>query len=338
MSSDRLDLAVKGGALGEPLPPRIAVFRPRAGRDLWTLGQDRVQVIQGFRPDHDAYANLGFAVSPTAEGTYDAAVICVPRAKDEARALIAQAVALTGGGPVLVDGQKDDGIASLLKDCSGRTGIVGTLSKAHGKAFWFRGGDFADWLPAEPLSLAGGFQTVPGIFSADAPDPGSVLLADSLPASLPRNVVDLGAGWGYLARAILDRRGVEKLHLVEAEHAALTCARVNADDPRVVFHWADANGFGPDRAYDAVVMNPPFHVGRVTDVGTGQAFIATAARLLKPSGRLWLVANRHLPYERHLRTFFAEVRDVAGDTRYKVFEAARPGKGGRAGTTVTGTG
>ncbi|MFN3147657.1 MAG: methyltransferase [Paracoccaceae bacterium] len=330
MSSDRLDLAVQAGALGDPLPPRIAVFRPRSGRDLSVLGTDRVHVVQGFRPDHDAFAGLGYAVSPSPEGPCDAAVVCVPRAKDEARALVAQAVALTGGGPVLVDGQKDDGIASLLKDCGKRVPIDGTLSKAHGKAFWFRGGDFDDWRPGAPDVLPGGFRTVPGVFSADAPDPGSLLLAEALPASLPRNVVDLGAGWGYLARAILDRRGVEKLHLVEAEHAALDCARANIDDPRAVFHWADATAFGPDRAYDAVVMNPPFHVGRATDVGTGQAFIATAARILKPSGRLWMVANRHLPYERHLRTLFAEVRDVGGDSRYKVFEAARPAKGGRA--------
>ena len=57
--------------------------------------------------------------------------------------------------------------------------------------------------------IEGGFTTVPGVFSADAPDRGSVLLAAALPAKLPARVADLGAGWGYLSRAILARDGVQ---------------------------------------------------------------------------------------------------------------------------------
>ena len=45
-------------------------------------------------------------------------------------------------------------------------------------------------------------------------------------------IVDLGAGWGFLARAILARDGVRQLDLVEAEAAALDCARRNVTDPR----------------------------------------------------------------------------------------------------------
>ena len=71
-------------------------------------------------------------------------------------------------------------------------------------------------------------------------------------------------------------------------------------------------------------MNPPFHTGRAAEPALGQAFIANAARLLKPAGQLWLVANRHLPYETPLNEAFASLTEVAGDNRFKILHAARP--------------
>lgn len=325
MGTSRLALAVEAGALGPEPPARLAVFRPRIGHDLSVLPEaSRVSVIQGFRPDHDHWAAQGYATSVRAEGAFDAAVVFLPRAKAEARALIAAAADAVAGGPVLVDGQKDEGVESLLKDVRGRAEVESVVSKAHGKSFWFRGGEFADWRSPGPTRTDDGFLTLPGVFSADGGDPGSRLLAGALPPKLPKTVVDLGAGWGYLSRAILSRAGVETLHLVEAEHDALDCAKANIDDPRAVFHWADALRFGPDGAHDAVVTNPPFHTGRAPDPALGQGFIHAAARMLKPSGRLWLVANRHLPYERAVRDAFADVREIGGDGAYKVIEAARP--------------
>ena len=46
-----------------------------------------------------------------------------------------------------------------------------------------------------------------------------------------------------------------------------------------------------------MIMNPPFHQGRAAEPDLGAAFIAAAARILKPHGRLMMVANRQLPYE-----------------------------------------
>ncbi|KDB02737.1 hypothetical protein U879_15605, partial [Defluviimonas sp. 20V17] len=174
-----------------------------------------------------------------------------------------------------------------------------------------------------------GFITLPGVFSADGPDKASVLLARSLPAKLPTRVADLGAGWGYLARAILARDGVEELHLIEAERTALDCARQNITDPRARFHWADATQPCPGAPFQAIVTNPPFHAGRAADPALGVAFIASAARMLTGSGQLWLVANRNLPYERSLATLFREVEEIAGDSAFKVLHATRPAPNAR---------
>ena len=71
-------------------------------------------------------------------------------------------------------------------------------------------------------------------------------------------------------------------------------------------------------------MNPPFHAGRRADPEIGRAFIAAAARMLKPAGTLWLVANRHLPYEISLKDRFRDVAEIAGTSKFKVLQAVRP--------------
>jgi 16S rRNA (guanine1207-N2)-methyltransferase len=325
MRSSRLELALETGALPLPADGLIAVYGPRTGDVLSSLPQGRVQVVTGFCPDHDAFAAQGYSVRHDGAGQYAAAVVCLPRAKSAARALLAQAAAeVTPGGIIAVDGQKTDGIDTALKDLRARLSVSDPLSKAHGKLFTFAASDaLRDW-QATPTIIDGGFQTLPGVFSADGPDAGSVLLAAALPAKLGGRVADLGAGWGYLARTIFARDGVKSLDLVEADHAALTCARVNVTDPRAVFHWADVRTFRPAHQMDTVVMNPPFHAGRDADPSLGVAFLRAARTMLAPSGSLWLVANRGLPYMPVLATLFRHVEDMGGTPAYRLTRCSLP--------------
>lgn len=309
-----------------PLDGAILVLRPRAGDDLSDLPKDRVQVVTGFKPDHDWFAARGYAVSAAVDGNYAAALVCLPRAREAARAMLAQAsAAVAAGGPVAVDGQKTDGIDAVLKELRGRVDLSDALSKAHGKIAVFPAGAvLSDW--AATPAIVDGFKTAPGVFSADGIDAGSAMLAAALPEQIKGRVADLGAGWGFLSHAILQRAGVKECHLVEAEADALACARENVTDPRAHFHWADATTWKGATTFDTVVMNPPFHIGRDSDPALGVAFLTAAARLLHPQGVLWLVANRHLPYDRPLATLFRDVQDVGGNAAFRVIRASHPVK------------
>ncbi|NSY38025.1 methyltransferase [Leisingera sp. ANG59] len=326
--SVRLSLAAQSGGFAVPAEGRIAVFHPRSEHDLSVLPKDQVLIIQPLRPDHDHFEGQGYTCAPALEAgaEYAAAVVFLPRAKALARMLVAQAAAVTAG-QVLIDGAKTEGIDSVLKDLRKRCAPSAPVSKAHGKVFWIEGGtDLSDWLPDGPQQVEG-FITAPGVFSADGIDPASRMLAAALPQKLGRCVADLGAGWGYLSAQVLQREGVEELHLVEADHAALACARLNAADPRSHFHWADARTWKAPGVVNTVVMNPPFHSGRAAEPALGQAFIASAASMLAASGSLWMVANRHLPYETALAEKFAQVREEGGDNRFKILHAAKPKRG-----------
>ena len=46
-----------------------------------------------------------------------------------------------------------------------------------------------------------------------------------------------------------------------------------------------------------------------------------AASLLTGAGRLWMVANRHLPYEAALAEHFGDVAEIGGDNRFKIISA-----------------
>ncbi|SLN22707.1 class I SAM-dependent methyltransferase [Roseisalinus antarcticus] len=318
MAESRLAMAL-AGPLSLPDGP-VAVLRPPAAYDL-PLGADRARVVTGYCPDAEVWAGRGYEVTREIPDVASSIVV-VPRSKVLARDMIARAAAR---GPVLVDGQRTDGADALWKAVRKRFGDVPSLAKAHGRAFLLPQTDaLTDWLAPVPARGDHGYVTGAGVFSEDGVDPGSALLAEALPAKLPAHVVDLGAGWGYLAAAALTRDGVERLDLVEAEAAALDCARQNVTDARAVFHWADATRWRPEAPVGAVICNPPFHTTRKADPALGQAFIAAAAAMLLPSGQLWLVANRHLPYEAALRDRFVQVSEIGGDGRYKLFQANRP--------------
>ena len=323
MRASRIELALDSGAWVLPARGDIAVFRSRIGDDLSALPKARVVVLTGFRPDHDHFAGLGYRTAAT--GQFATALVCLPRGKAEAHGLLAEAAqALVPGAVMAIDGQKTDGIEAVLKDCRALGLEVGaSQSKAHGRiATCPADGRLLVWAAQD--AVVDGFVTRPGVFSADGPDRGSAMLAAALPKDLPARVGDLGAGWGYLSRAVLARPGVKALDVVEAERVALDCAARNLNDPRVALHWADALAFKPARPWGAVVMNPPFHSGREVDLALGQAFVRAAHKGLAPDGVLWMVANRHLPYEPVLRDLFRVVEEVAGDGAFRVSRAAYP--------------
>ncbi len=308
-----------------PAEGRIAVLGPRAGMDLAAMPRERTDIVTGFRPDHDAFIAENWHTSfERGPQPYAAAIVVLPRARAAGEALVAEAVRATRG-PVLVDGQKTDGIEAMLRALRDRGVALDVISKAHGKLGRFTAADvdLSAWSHA-PVTLPEGFSTAPGAFSSDGIDPGSALLAGALPTSLRGRVADLGAGWGFLAHAVLSRADVIEVHLIEADRAALAAARRNITDPRARFHWADALAFAPEERFDAVVMNPPFHLRRAADPGLGLAFIAAAARMLGPSGALYLVANRHLPYDRALAGAFREVTEIGATRSFRAIRAAHP--------------
>ncbi|WP_157017613.1 class I SAM-dependent methyltransferase [Mesorhizobium xinjiangense] len=294
---------------------------------------DALQAVQGFRPAYLGMEQRGYSVAPDAEGeAYDMALVLAGRHRGQNEAWLAEAVRrVAPGGLVVVAGSKKDGADSLRKRTARIVPLEDHLSKHHGIAFWFRNNDpgAVDRLQPGPRDRVDGrFETAPGMFSHDRIDPASELLARHLPDAIFGRVADFGAGWGYLSAEVL-RRGeaIDALDLYEADHAALQAAGRNlaplAGDVPLGLFWRDLLHEPVTRQYDLVVMNPPFHQGRAADPVIGQGMIRAASAALKPRGRLFMVANNPLPYERMLEAAFGSHGETARNERFKVLWARR---------------
>jgi 16S rRNA (guanine1207-N2)-methyltransferase len=311
-------------------------------RDGWPLHQRAFPGLvceQSFKPEADRLEHSGLQlVDEHATSLHPLVLILPPRQRDEARALFARAITRTApGGRVLACVRNDEGAKSGEADLAKLAGPLGQLSKNKCRAFWTQplqgaadASLLAEWLQLDvPRPIADGrFVSRPGVFAWDRIDAASVLLASQLPDNLHGAAADLGAGYGYLSSELLTRcPRVESVDLYEAERRALDLARVNlaSQGERVAlgFHWHDVTS-GLHARYDVIVSNPPFHAqGRADRPDIGRRFIAVAAESLKPGGCLWMVANRHLPYELELEKRFARVRTVAQAAGFKVVEAVK---------------
>ena len=310
-------------------------------RDGWPLHERPLPGLvceQSFKPDADALQRSGFEVRPADGTSYPLVLVLPPRQRDEARALFANALArLRPGGVIVASMANDAGAKSGEADLARIAGPLVSRSKHKCRVFWTQpdvaGGDAAlaaQWRTLDaPRAIGDGrFTSRPGVFAWDRVDPASALLAEHLPSDLHGRAADLGAGYGYLSVELLQRcAGITALDLYEAEARALELARGNLAPfaPRAAldFRWHDVTAGIADR-YDVIVSNPPFHAqGSADRPDIGRRFIAVAAEALKPGGRLWLVANRHLPYESVLDASFGSVRLVAQRDGFKVVEAIK---------------
>jgi len=321
----------------------VLFLRAREGAALHAINARGFAATQPFKPEAEQLQRIGVELldeDALQAHAFALVLLLPPRQREEARALLAKACAACApGGIVIAAVANDEGAKSRETDLKQLAGDLTVHSKHHCRVFWTKPGAAFDvellarWSQADaPRRIAsqdvpnGTFLSRPGVFAWDRVDAASKLLAAHLPSDLHGRVADFGAGWGYLSLQVLARcLGVASLDLYEADARALALADANLADAHLPMHchWHDvANGVA--ERFDAIVCNPPFHAlarGERPDIG--RAFIASAANALKPGGALWLVANRHLPYEEALASGFASVRIVAQQAGFKIVHAVK---------------
>jgi 16S rRNA (guanine1207-N2)-methyltransferase len=345
---DSLFLPFATPSLSWPQGP-VLFLRAREGAAMRQFPHAQLVCEQSYKPFADELERGGLQVVADASESgarYPLVLVLPPRQREEARALFARAMALCApGGVVVASITNNEGAKSGEADFRQLAGLGGSLTKNHCRVFWSKPLDgahdaalLAQWskLDAPRPILDGRFTSRPGVFAWDRIDPASALLVEHLPGDLAGKGADLGAGYGYLSAEVLSRSDkVVSLDLYEAEARALDLAKRNlaAFEAKAAlgYRWHDVTTGLPEQ-YDFIVSNPPFHTqSRADRPDVGRRFIAVAAESLKPGGRLFLVANRHLPYEAVLNASFGQVRVVGEGDGFKVIEAIKAVPSTRSG-------
>jgi 16S rRNA (guanine1207-N2)-methyltransferase len=289
---------------------------------------------QPFFPLAEAWRKAGFPLTDEPAGSWPLVLLLPGKSKEEVLASFARAYdSLEEGGMLVVGMANTAGAARFEKEFAAASGGVASLQKNKCRAFhaaksaaWNQA-LLAEWRElGKPRTLEStGFIVEAGIFSADHVDPGSALLAEHLPKNLKGAAADLGAGWGFLSRELLGKSpNLKSLDLFEADARALACAKKNLSGiaTPLEFHWHDVAAGLPGK-YEVIVMNPPFHTGQNTDISLGRAFLRSAADAMRTGGRLFMVANRQLPYEAELDALGLVWRKPVEDSTYKLLFAEK---------------
>ncbi|HEX7341792.1 MAG TPA: methyltransferase [Rhodanobacteraceae bacterium] len=329
------------GAITLPDDGRVLFLGARAGSDLARWATPGWCCVQTFKPFADALRHAGLGVgTPDADARYGCVLLLPARQRDEARMMLARAaIHAAADGVIVASAANHAGARSLQADMEALLGPVEVISKHKCRVMLAKPETRAtnaslrdQWLAFDALrENATGLLSRPGLFAWDHVDAASALLAECMPASLAGRAADLGAGTGFLSVALIRQCvGIRAVDLYEADARALPAARANlaaacsklGRDVECAVHWHDVTT-GIEGGYDVIISNPPFHQGHADLPELGRAFIASAAGGLRKGGVLWMVANRHLPYEATLRVHFAQVRTVAERDGFKVIKARR---------------
>jgi 16S rRNA (guanine1207-N2)-methyltransferase len=164
----------------------------------------------------------------------------------------------------------------------------------------------------------------PGVFSWDHLDEATAILADVMRVRPADSVLDLGCGCGALGIVAATLSHTGRVCMVDADTEAIRSAKRSAAAariPGVCILPSDVASAVINERFDVVVTNPPFHVGKATNLDVPLQFIQEAWEVLSPGGRLFLVANRTLPYERAIVQRFGNIANLHDGRAFKVLTA-----------------
>jgi 16S rRNA (guanine1207-N2)-methyltransferase len=329
------------------LANQLAQFVPD-GRVL-SLSRDirdikAAQILLADNPNTDASQD----VFPNS-ADWDIVLLTIPKERRYARTLLVSAwEALKPGGQLLLAGPSKGGAKAVIKDAERFFGNATTLSyRSHQRvAVSIRGDSLINPLPKEfqQPGIAPGtnhfiqidrhnfsikLETHPGIFSWQELDEGTSLLLDHLTIEPGWRVWDVGCGYGaigiYAALAGAAFVSMSDINLIAIDYAQKNVFTNHLDHQIEVFsadNLSNPQNIHDQRLhYDLIISNPAFHQGHPVDKSMADQLIAQAPQYLTSNGRLLIVANRFLNYQKFMRAHFTHIVNVAETSKFQVIEA-----------------
>lgn len=161
-----------------------------------------------------------------------------------------------------------------------------------------------------------------GVFSGDHIDYATQFLLSVINLkSHEIKILDLGCGNGIIADFLSGKRNDIELFLLDDNILAIESAKLNVPNGNVIWDY-NLDSFN-DSFFDVVVTNPPFHFEHQIDISIPLKLFENCTRILKPNGRLIIVANKHLNYKTHLIKWYSYVDILSENEKFIVYECIK---------------
>lgn len=164
------------------------------------------------------------------------------------------------------------------------------------------------------------FTTDSGVFSREHLDPGTILLAKSIPDNLSGTALDVGCGWGALSILTLCRMPDLRFTLCDINERALDLCRRNLQQNGFAGDVLASDGLENIRGdFDVILTNPPIRAGKAVIY---KMFRDSYAHL-KVDGQLFLVIRKQQGAPscvKYLQTFFDRVQVIKRDAGYWILQ------------------
>lgn len=161
----------------------------------------------------------------------------------------------------------------------------------------------------------------PGVFSSGHVDYATEFLLSHLTVNDDeRKILDIGCGNGIIANFIHSQYDDKQVINLDDSIVALHSAKLNLDASTNDFMWQYNLDDIPEKSQDLIITNPPFHFEYEIDASVAQALLKKSYEKLRPFGRLFVIANRHLDYFNPLFKTFRATKILASNTKFNIFE------------------
>lgn len=167
------------------------------------------------------------------------------------------------------------------------------------------------------------FVTEAGVFSRSRIDPGTRLLANSLPLPEQGKMLDLGCGYGPVGIAAAKEQPKLEVVMVDVNQRAAELAKLNArlnGVTNVDVRSGEDFQVAPEQDFVIIATNPPIRAGKRVIY----PLLTRAKEHLVPGGILYVVIRTRqgaASMEKHLETTYSRVETIARGSGYRVFAA-----------------
>ena len=163
------------------------------------------------------------------------------------------------------------------------------------------------------------FTTCEGLFSYNSLDDASKLLIENVEIDSDKEVLDLCCGYGAIGIWL---NKLHKCNVSFSDDSSLATyyTQRNVDEQSLEASIITCDCLdGIERKFDVIVTNPPTHQGSdITDEIFRESF-----NHLREGGKLYLVYNQNMNFERKLADIFRETSTVAERENFKLLKASK---------------